>query len=39
MCYASGLRLAIAAGLTGAAAVGFALAAARHDSFFALCVL
>jgi hypothetical protein len=39
MCYHSALRLALATGLAGAAAVGFALAAARHDSFFALCVL
>jgi len=39
MCYQSALRLAIATGLAGAAAVGFALAAIRPESLFALCVL
>jgi len=39
MCHQSALRLALATGLAGAAAVGFVLAAVRHDSFFALCVL
>ena len=39
MCYHAALRLAFAAGLVGAAAVSFAIAASRPDAIAALCAL
>jgi len=39
MCYHAALRLALATGLAGAAAVSFAIAAARPDVFAGLCAL
>ena len=39
MCYQAALRLAIAAGFVGAAAVSFAIVATRQDAITALCAL